>query len=163
MVSGFFGLATATTPKIHCIDTQNTGADWVQKVSLQNSDSTEGTELGIGLSHGAVAIVGSKFYICGGVSRHCRHIVSGTCWLVWLHACCLEFSNPLMLPYLVPRRQSWPRDQRLLVLQPCHQHDHCHHKHPAASWGRCADVQSRAKHIYLHCGCRCVFIFGHVE
>ena len=81
MVSGFFGGANATTPKIHCIDTQNTKANWVQKVSLQDSDSIEGTKLGTGLSHGADAIVGSRFYLCGGVS----HPVAA-------FMCCLELA-----------------------------------------------------------------------
>ena len=68
LVSGFLNNADDTTPDIYCIDSQNTDADWVERVGLKDSDSIEGTSLGIGLSHGAVAIVGPKLYLCGGVS-----------------------------------------------------------------------------------------------
>lgn len=71
LVSGFVNGADGTTPDIYCIDTQNTSANWRKRVSLKDSDSMEGTKLGIGLSHGAEAVVGSKFYMCGGVSRDC--------------------------------------------------------------------------------------------
>ena len=70
IVSGFFNGITATTPNIYCIDTQNTSTDWVQRVSLKDSDSIENTPLGTGLSHGAETIIGSRFYLCGGVSHH---------------------------------------------------------------------------------------------
>ena len=70
VVSGFLNGADDSTPNIYCIDTQDTTADWVQRVSLKDADSIEGTKLGIGLSHGAEAVVGSKFYVCGGVSHH---------------------------------------------------------------------------------------------
>lgn len=70
VVSGFFNGTNAATPNIYCIDTQNAAATWVQRVSLKDSDSKEGTPLGTGISHGAEAVVGSRFYLCGGVSHH---------------------------------------------------------------------------------------------
>jgi hypothetical protein len=69
IVSGFLNGADDSTPNIYCIDTQNTKANWVKRVSLQDSQSIEGTKLGVGISHGAEALVGSKLYICGGVRR----------------------------------------------------------------------------------------------
>ena len=71
LVSGFINGSDGTTPDIYCIDTQNTQANWRKRVSLKDSDSIEGTKLGTGLSHGAEAVVGSKFYMCGGVSDRC--------------------------------------------------------------------------------------------
>jgi len=67
MVSGFIDGIDQSTPKIFCIDTQDTRADFIERVSLKNSDSIEGTNLSDGLSHGANAVKGSRFYMCGGV------------------------------------------------------------------------------------------------
>ena len=68
IVSGFFDGINSATPDIYCLDTQDTSADWVQRVSLKDSDSIEGTKLGDGISHGAETVIGSRFYMCGGVS-----------------------------------------------------------------------------------------------
>ena len=73
IVSGFLNGIDACTPNIYCIDTQDSSKDWVQRVSLQDSDSIEGTKLGTGISHGAETVIGSRFYMCGGVSHHCFH------------------------------------------------------------------------------------------
>ena len=67
-VSGFFNGIDQSTPKIFCIDTQDVSKDWVERVNLKDSDSKEGTPLSKGLSHGAEAVVGSRFYMAGGVS-----------------------------------------------------------------------------------------------
>ena len=69
IVSGFFNTFSDSTPDIHCINTHNSTTDWVQSVSLSDDDSIEGTMLGTGVSHGGTAVVGSKFYVCGGVSH----------------------------------------------------------------------------------------------
>ena len=76
IVSGFLNGADDSTPNIYCIDTQNTKANWVKRVSLSDSQSIEGTKLGVGISHGAEAVVGSRLYMCGGVRRLASWCVS---------------------------------------------------------------------------------------
>ena len=71
IISGFFNGFNQCTPKVFCLDTlklqANPNTGWVEKDSLTSGLSITGRDLSIGISHGAFVVVGSKFYMCGGV------------------------------------------------------------------------------------------------
>jgi len=66
IVSGFWNGINKATPEIHCIDTLNLIANWVQQDSLTADQSLVGNDLSLGVTHGGFVVVGSKFYMCGG-------------------------------------------------------------------------------------------------
>jgi len=71
IVSGFVNGIKQCTPEVYCLDTQklqkNPNTAWVQKDSLTSTLSITGRDLSLGISHGAFVVVGSKFFMCGGV------------------------------------------------------------------------------------------------
>ena len=69
IVSGFAGTIDKATKSTYCKDTRVPSSSWIKQDDLTDGLSIAGTLLSKGFSHVGHAVVGSKLYLCGGVSR----------------------------------------------------------------------------------------------
>ena len=69
IVSGFVDTIDKATKSTYCKDTRVPNSSWIQQDDLTDGLSIAGTLLSQGFSHAGHAAVGSKLYLCGGVSR----------------------------------------------------------------------------------------------
>ena len=82
IVSGFFGTIDQCTKSTYCKDVRDPNSNWIKQDDLTDGLSKEGTKLSEGFSHAGHAVVGSKLYLCGGVSQ----LVLGTSVLCKFYA-----------------------------------------------------------------------------
>ena len=80
IVSGFVDTIDKATKSTYCKDTRVPNSSWIQQDDLTDGLSITGTLLSQGFSHAGHAAVGSKLYICGGVSRTLYYALS---YLIW--------------------------------------------------------------------------------
>lgn len=97
ILSGFINGFGSATEKSYCIDTQGQNANWVAKDDILSSLSITSNDLSEGISHAGFAVVGSKAYMCGGVScEECSLLLWIPLWSLLIRI--LHVSHMILFP-----------------------------------------------------------------